>query len=154
VFVLLLAVLLSACEKSQAPRTLEESAIEPAVLLPEVVTTMPRTLPEGGVQQEPALPTLDSLDLRIKDRSLQEQTPPGFDAAPDSGWLDQGQDATGLDGEDDGLLPDLFAEKAQDKPVSVKGRVRLDDNVNTLSDTLDGAEVSIEVETDWQDMPF
>ena len=149
-FVLLLVVLLSACEKSPAPRTLEESAIEPAVPLPEVVTTMPRTLPEVGVQlrQQPALPTLDSLDLRIKDRSLQEQTPAGFDAAPDSGWLDQRQNAGGLDGEDDGLLPDLFGEKVQDKPVSVKGRMRLDDNVNTLSDTLDGAEVSIEVKTD------
>ena len=100
VFVLLLVVLLSACEKSPAPRTLEESAIEPAVPLPEVVTTMPRTLPEVGVQlrQQPALPTLDSLDLRIKDRSLQEQTPAGFDADPDSGWLDQRQNAGGLDG--------------------------------------------------------
>ena len=147
-FVLLLVVLLSACEKSPAPRTLEESAIEPAVPLPEVVTTMPRTLPEVGVQQAPALPTLDSLDLRIKDRSLQEQTPAGFDADPDSGWLDQRQNAGGLDGEDDGLLPDLFGEKVQDKPVSVKGRMRLDDNVNTLSDTLDGAEVSIEFKTD------
>ena len=147
-FVLLLVVLLSACEKSPAPRTLEESAIEPAVPLPEVVTTMPRTLPEVGVQQAPALPTLDSLDLRIKDRSLQQPTPAGFDAAPDSGWLDQGQDATGLGGEDDGLLPDLFGEKAQDKPVSVKGRLRFDDDVNTLSDTLDGVEMSIGVKTD------
>ena len=147
-FVLLLVVLLSACEKSQAPQSLEEPAIEPAVPLPEVVTTMHRTLPEVGAQQAPALPTLDSLDLRIKDRSLQEQTPAGFDAAPDSGWLDQRQNAGGLDGEDDGLLPDLFGEKVQDKPVSVKGRMRLDDNVNTLSDTLDGAEVSIEVKTD------
>ena len=144
-FVLLLVVLLSACEKSQAPQALEESAIEPAAPLPEVVTTMPRALPEVGVQLAPAL---ESLDLRIKDRSLQEQTPSGFDAAPDSGWLDQGQDATGLDGEDDGLLPDLFGEQAQDKPVSVKGRLRLDDNVNIRSDTLDGAEVSIEVKTD------
>jgi hypothetical protein len=31
---------------------------------------------------------------------------------------------------------------------SVKGRMRLDDNVNTLSATLGGAEVSIEVKTD------
>ena len=148
--VLLLVVLLSACEPSQAPQSLEESVIEPAVSLPEVVTTMPRTLPEVGVQlrQQPALPTLDSLDLRIRDRPLQQQTPSGFDAAPDSGWLDQRQNAGGLDGEDDGLLPDLFGEKVQDKPVSVKGRMRLDDNVNTLSDTLDGAEVSIEVKTD------
>jgi hypothetical protein len=108
VFVLLLVVLLSACEKSPAPGTLEESAIEPAVPLPEVVTTMPRTLPEvGQLRQQPALPTLDSLDLRIKDRSLQEQAPAGFDAAPDSGWLDQRQDAGGLDGEEDGLLPDF-----------------------------------------------
>ena len=150
-FVLLLVVLLSACEQSkvpQAPQSIEDSAIEPAVPLPEVVTTMPRTLPEVGAQQAPALPTLDSLDLRIKDRSLQQPTPSGFDAAPDSGRLDQGQDATGLGVEDNGLLPDLFGEKAQDKPVSVKGRVRLDDNVNTLSNTLDGAEVSIEVKTD------
>ena len=147
-FVLLLVVLLSACEKSQAPQALEESAIEPAAPLPEVVTTTPRTLPEVGAQQAPALPTLDSLDLRIKDRSLQQPTPSGFDAVPDSGWLDQGQDATGLGGEDDGLLPDLFGEQAQDKPVSVKGRLRLDDNVNIRSDTLDGAEVSIEVKTD------
>jgi len=147
-FTLLLVTLLSACEK---PRTGDEPAIpETAPVSGPVVEPV---LPEAGQPVGKAPPVVeprkpDSLDLRPRDRPEAAQMPPVFGAVPDSGWLDPGPDATGAATGQDVLLPDLFVEQQRDKPVSVKGRMRFDDAAPDLSNTLDGAEMSIEIQTD------
>ena len=147
-FILLLVTLLSACEKS---RTGDEPAIPETAPLPESVAVP--ALPASGQQDEKARPVVetrkpDSLDLRLRDRPEAAQMPPVFGAAPDSGWLDPGPDATGAVTGQDGLLPDLFIEQQRDKPISVKGRMRFGDDAQDLSNPLDGAEMSIEIQTD------
>jgi hypothetical protein len=157
VLVLPLITLLSACEEPQTVATpVEESAI-PAAAPVTAADTMPAR-PESSVQEKDAPPTVEmrkpgSLklrinDLRVNDRPLAAETPSAFGAAPDSGWLDPGPQTTGTDTGQDGLLPDLFGEQTQEKPVSVKGKMLLDDEVQEFSGALDGAQMSIEVKTD------
>jgi hypothetical protein len=145
-FTLLLVMLLSACEK---PGTGDEPAIPETAPLPESVPA----LPASGRQDEKARPVVemrkpDSLNLRIRDSPETVQMPPAFGSVPDSGWLDPGPGVTGTATGESVLLPDLFAEQQRDKPVSVKGKMRFGDDAQDLSDTLDGAEMSIEIQTD------
>jgi hypothetical protein len=145
---LLLVTLLSACEE---PQTIEEPAGAPTVPVtePAAVPTLPpservdETVPPAA---ETRLP--DSLDLGIDDRPIAVEKSPVFGAAPDSGWLDSGQGGVGAGTRDDGLLPDLFAEQQREKPVSVKGRMLVDDGTGELPDAVDGAKMSIEIQTD------
>jgi hypothetical protein len=123
----------------------DESAI------PETVPVPAR--PAAERQDEKAPPVVepgkpDALDLRLRDRPEVVLTPPAFGAVPDSGWLDPGPGATGTATGQNGLLPDLFDGQQHDKPVSVKGKMRFDDDAQDFSDTLDGAEMSIEIKTD------
>ena len=90
--------------------------------------------------------TLESLDLRLDDRSLMEETPSAFGTAPDSGWLDQGRKDGGLGTGENGLLPDLFEPQKKEKSVDVKTRMLMDDS--DISAPFDGAEMSIEIKTD------
>jgi len=145
-FTLLLVTLLSACEK---PRTGDEAAIPETAPAPESVPA----LPASGQQDEKAPPVVetrkpDALDLRPRDRPEAAQMPPVFGAVPDSGWLDPGPETTGTATGQNVLLPDLFAEQQGDKPVSVKGKMRFGDDAQDLSNPLDGAEMSIEIQTD------
>ena len=48
----------------------------------------------------------------------------------------------------EGLLPELFGEQTQEKPVSVRGKMLLDDEAQEFSGALGGAQMSIEVKTD------
>ncbi|HAJ91165.1 MAG TPA: hypothetical protein DCO71_00855 [Gammaproteobacteria bacterium] len=150
--VLPLITLLSACEEPQtAGMPAEEPAIPAATPLTEAAT-MPSS-PESGLQEEDAPPAdetrkPDSLKLRIDDRPVAAEAPSGFGAAPDSAWLDTSQEGTGTDTGQDELLPDLFGEQAQQKPVSVKGKMLLGDEAQEFSGALDGAQMSIEIKTD------
>lgn len=145
---LLLVTLLSACEE---PQTIEEPARASTVPVtePAAVPTLPSS-ERADEKVPPATETRlpDSLDLRIDDRPIAVQKSPVFGAAPDSGWLDSGQGGAGADMRDDGLLPDLFAEQQREKPVSVKGKMLVDDGTGEQSDVVDGAKMSIEIQTD------
>jgi hypothetical protein len=146
---LLLITLLSACEESQ---TLGEPAEAPQVQVTEPVA-IPSTMPPSerpGEKVPPAAETRkpDSLDLRIDDRPIAAEKSPVFGAAPDSGWLDSGQEAVAGDTGDNRLLPDMFGEQQREKPVSVKGRMLVDDGSGDVSDVVDGARMSIEIQTD------
>jgi len=145
---LLLVTLLSGCEE---PQTIEEPAGAPAVPVtePAVVPTLPPS-ERANEKVPPATETRlpDSLDLGIADRPIAVQKSPVFGAAPDSGWLDSGEEAVGGDRGDNGLLPDLFAEQQREQPVSVKGKMLVDDGTGELSDVVDGAKMSIEIQTD------
>ena len=145
---LLLVTWLSACEE---PQNRDEPAGEPteAVTEPAAEPVLPaseRAAEKGPPATETRLP--DSLDLGIDDRPIAEQKSPVFGAAPDSGWLDSGAVGVGADTRDDGLLPDLFDEQPREKPVSVKGKMLVDDGTGGLSDAVDGAKMSIEIQTD------
>ena len=150
--VLPLITLLSACEEPQTVGAPVEESATPAVTPGAAAVTMPAR-PESSVQEEDAPPAVatrkpDSLKLRINDRPVAAEAPSGFGATPDSGWLDPGPQTTGTDTGQDGLLPDLFGEQTQEKPVSVKGKMLLDDEVQEFSGALDGAQMSIEIKTD------
>jgi len=145
-FTLMLAILLSACEP---PRMADEPGNEPAI--PEIAPVP--AIPATERQSEEAPPVVeqgkpDSLDLRLRDRPEVVQPSPVFGAVPDSGWLDPEPGVTGTATGQDGLLPDLFGEQQGDKPVSVKGRMLLDDSAQEFSGALDGAQMSIEIKTD------
>lgn len=147
--VLLLITLLSACEE---PQTVGVPVKEPAIPAAAPVTEA-ATRPESGLQEEDAPPAvetrkLESLDLRIKDRPVAAEAPSGFGATPDSGWLDQGPETTGTDTGQDRLLPDFFGEQPREKSVLVKGKILLDDDAQEFSGDLDGAQISIEINTD------
>ena len=106
---------------------------------------------DGLQEQVPAVVetrTLESLDLKLDRRPATLPDPPGFGAAPDSGWLDEGNTLDELNTDENTLLPDLFDGKQQEKPLDIKGRVLIDEGASNFSDPLDGAEVSIEFKTD------
>jgi len=152
VLILPLITLLSACEEPQtvgAP--VEESAIPAAAPVNEVATMPVR--PESSVQEADAPPAAEtrkpgSLKLRINDRPVAAEAPAGFGATPDSGWLDPEPVITGTATGQEGLLPELFGEQTQEKPVSVRGKMLLDDEAQEFSGALGGAQMSIEVKTD------
>ena len=143
---------LSACGEHQPANVSGDAPANPAA----AHETEPATAtghPDDGLQDEaPPAPdeprTLESLNLKLTDKPAALQDPPGFGVAPDSGWLDQGPEMGELDAEENGLLPDLFDRKAPEKPVDIKGRMLIDDGGTGISDSLGGAEISIEIQTD------
>jgi hypothetical protein len=152
VLVLSLITLLSACEESQTVGSPVEAPVIPETAPVTEAATMP-TRPASRLQEEDAPPVvetrkLDSLNLRIDDRPVAAEAPAGFGATPDSGWLDPEPVITGTATGQEGLLPELFGEQAQEKPVSVRGKMLLDDEAQEFSGALDGARMSIEIETD------
>ena len=108
--------------------------------------------PQDGLQEQvPAVVetrTFESLDLKLDRGPAALPDPSGFGAAPDSGWLDEGNALDELNTDENTLLPDLFDGKQQEKPLDIKGRVLIDEGASNFSDPLDGAEVSIEIKTD------
>lgn len=107
--------------------------------------------PQHSLQDEvPAVVetrTFESLNLELDRGPAALPDPPVFGAAPDSGWLDEGNAIDELNAAENTLLPDLFDAKEQEKPLDIKGRVLIDESANDTSDPLDGAEVSIEIKT-------
>lgn len=151
-FTLLLVTSLPACEK---PRTGDGSGDEPAVpeTAPVPEAALAPALPASGPQAGKAPPVVatrkpDSLDLSIKDRPIAVHKSPVLGAVPDSGWLDTAPEASATATGQNGLLPDLFDEQERDKPVSVKGKMLVDDGTQGISNVLDGAEMSVEIQTD------
>lgn len=120
---------------------------------PPVTPVAPPEPLSGGTEaalQPPVSPparkkSLKSLDLQLDEYPVSEV--PAFGAAPDSGWLDQGQETGLLDTEDADLLPDLFDAPASEKPVDIKGRMLLDERAYDFSNPVDGAEISVEIKT-------
>jgi hypothetical protein len=108
--------------------------------------------PQDSLQeQEPVAAetrTLESLDLTLDRVPAALPDSPGFGAAPDSGWLDEGSALDEPNSDGNTLLPDLFDGNKQEKPVDIKGGVLIDKGSSDFSDSLDGAEVSIEIKTD------
>jgi len=152
VAVLILLLITSACGE---PQTVGIPVGESTTLAATPVTeaaTMPAR-PEYRLQEEDvpsAVETrkLDSLNLWINDRPVAAEAPSGFGTAPDSGWLDPGPGATGTDTSQHRLLPDFFAGQTQEKQQLVKGKMLIDDDAQEFSGALDGAQISIEIETD------
>jgi hypothetical protein len=145
-------VFLSACGEHQPENVPGDAPANPATV-PVTESATATGHPDDGEQDETApvpdeLRTLESLNLKLIDKPATLQAPPGFGAAPDSGWLDQGPEMGELDAEGNGLLPDLFDGKAPEKPVDIKGRMLIDDGGTGISDSLEGAEISIEIQTD------
>jgi hypothetical protein len=107
--------------------------------------------PQHSLQDEvPAVVetrTFESLNLELDRGPAALPDPPVFGAAPDSGWLDEGNAIDELNAAENTLLPDLFDAKEQEKPLDIKGRVLIEESANDTSDPLDGAEVSIEIKT-------
>jgi len=93
--------------------------------------------------------TFESLKLELDRGPAFLPDPPLFGAAPDSGWLDESNAFDELNAAENTLLPALFDGKEQGKLVDIKGRVLIDESTNDISDLLDGAEMSIEIKTDW-----
>ncbi len=91
--------------------------------------------------------TFESLNLELDRGPAALPDPPVFGAAPDSGWLDEGNAIDELNAAENTLLPDLFDAREQEKPLDIKGRVLIDESANDTSDPLDEAEVSIEIKT-------
>lgn len=138
---LLLPVLLSACERTP---TVDVTDVEPVtpVTAVEARPALPESTQPAGTQAP------DVLDLTITDRPAAVPASPAFGAAPDSAWLDPGPAVVGTGTGQQPVLPDVFGERPREEPVSVKGRMRLGEDGQNLTDTLDGAEVSIEIKTD------
>ena len=107
--------------------------------------------PQHSLQDEvPAVVetrTFESLNLELDRGPAALPDPPVFGAAPDSGWLDEGNAIDELNAAENTLLPDLFDAREQEKPLDIKGRVLIDESANDTSDPLDEAEVSIEIKT-------
>ena len=107
--------------------------------------------PQHSLQDEvPAVVetrTFESLNLEFDRGPAALPDPPVFGAAPDSGWLDEGNAIDELNAAENTLLPDLFDAREQEKPLDIKGRVLIDESANDTADPLDGAEVSIEIKT-------
>ena len=143
---LLLPVLLSACERTP---TVDVTDVEPVtpVTAVEARPALPEsTQPESTQPAETQAPAV--LDLTLTDRPAAVPASPAFGAAPDSAWLDPGPAVVGTGTGQQPVLADVFGERSREKPVSVKGRMRLGEDGQNLTDTLDGAEVSIEIKTD------
>ena len=92
--------------------------------------------------------TFESLDLTLDRGPAALPDLPGFGAVPDSGWLDEGSAFDEPNAGENTLLPDLFDSKKQEKAVGIKGGALIDNGTSDFSDSLDGAEVSIEIKTD------
>jgi hypothetical protein len=91
---------------------------------------------------------LKSLDLKI--HPAQKPTTTDFGAVPDADWLKTDSAVTGLGaGADSGVpLPGLFDGETPEKPVSVKGKLLIDEGGGDVSTAVDGAGFSLEFKTD------
>lgn len=151
---LFLAMLLCACEESrptvervQEPAGADAPASKSAVMMPDV--------PDSELQDEVSRPTLKKQELRRLDLTLdhappEERSATGFAPASEPRWLKRKSAAAvpGAAADSSGLLPDLFDEHAGEKPVSVKGRLLIDEAGGDAYGPVDGAGLSIEIKTD------
>lgn len=146
---LLAALLLPGCEAPQTPVRTEEP-LAPKPVTPEAAHP---PLPESSqhatppvVEQRPAKP----LKLTIDETAHSGQSANAFGHAPAPDWLDKDQAAGDL-GEapaSNRLLPDLFNTPANSKAVSVKGKILTNGRDDGTLTTVDGAGVSIQMQTD------
>lgn len=137
-------LLLAGCEQPSPPEAVQKPPLTPAVPA-EPVPAGKEDVPPSPVSPPARQKTLKSLDLQLDERPLSPV--PVFGAAPDSGWLDQGQETRLQDTEEAVLLPDLFEPPASEKPIDIKGRMLLDEHAHDLSSPVDGAEISVEIRT-------
>lgn len=142
-------VFVSACEaprQATAPAGAPVTAAKDAGKQPAAVSDHR----QEALQEEPGVAeirTVDSLKLELDPESAVLPKPRGFGAAPDSRWLDGGSTPAELNADENALLPDLFDDREQQKPLDIKGRMLIDEDTNDISKPLDGAEVSIEIKT-------
>ena len=114
-------VLVSACEEPRqaaAPAGAPVSASTDAGKQPAAVNDQP----QEELQEEPGVAeirTVDSLKLEPDRESVMLPEPRRFGTAPDSRWLDGGRTPAELNADENALLPDLFDDREQEKPVDM-----------------------------------
>ena len=96
---------------------------------------------------------VDTRELKFLDLKLDPAQKPAttdFGAVPDADWLNTNSSATGLGaGTDSGApLPGLFGGKTRENPVSLKGKLLINDGGGDVSTAVDGAGFSLEFKTD------
>ena len=104
----------------------------------------------GSPAQDAHGHSAEALILTIELDPFTEDAPVGSGTDTQSDWLDdQGKDATLQKvPASQTLLPDLFGKTKEDKDVSVKGKLLLNDDEKEITDKIDGAGVSIKYNTD------
>ena len=108
------------------------------------------TAAPGSPAQDAGGHSAEALILTIEPAPFTEDAPVGSGTATQSDWLDdQGKDASLQKiPASQTLLPDLFGKTKEDKDVSVKGKLLLNDDEKEITDKIDGAGVSIQYYTD------
>ena len=150
---LVIVSLLAACDKATITEDSKEEVISHEVPAPTTTATpevaVKQTGPVAKQPVEEAARSADSLKLNIMEDPYGETAPTGFGATAGSGWLENDGHAADLDEmpANANLLPDLFGETERDKRASIKMNVLIDDE-EEISDSLDGAGVSIKYKTD------
>ena len=104
----------------------------------------------GSPAQDAERQSADALILTIELAPFREDAPVGSGSVTQNDWLDdQGKDATLRKvPASRTLLPNLFGKAKDDKDVSVKGNLLLNDDEEEITDKIDGAGVSIRYNTD------
>ena len=131
---------------SQQPGVLELSEQIPVIQL----RPSSAAAPGSAAQQDTEGRSAEALILTIELAPFEEDAPVGSGTATQSDWLDdQGKDATLQKvPTSHTLLPDLFDKARDDKDVTVKGKLLLNDDEEEITNKVDGAGVSIQYHTD------
>ena len=145
--------LLSVCTRgysfvgnSQQPGPPELSGQIPVIQLRPSSAATPGSPAHQDAEQHSA----EALILTIELAPFTKDAPVGSGSAMQNDWLDdQGKDATLQKvPASHTLLPNLFGKAKDDKDVSVKGKLLLNDDEEEIIDKIDGAGVSIRYNTD------
>ncbi len=132
-------VFLCACDSPPGKENDRQPALPQTGETPDTVIPLPVRTPEtpseaagAGSAQNVEVPQHKALDLSF-DHVLTEPA----------------QDTDSVSGADAGrLLPDLFAPHKDESPLSVEGRLLMEEDAREFSDSLDGAAITIEIKTD------
>lgn len=151
---LLVMTLLFGCDESRPIDTDVRESVSPET--PPIVRSTPLPTPsESRSQQEPPHQAVEkriakTLDLTIDATPAPGQATAGFGGIPEAEWLNKDQAAAGLGAGPDTsrVLPDLFDENTSEKPVSVKGKLLVDDEAGDISSAVEGAGLSLEYRTE------